>query len=169
MRSLIIACVSACVISTSTLLSQDEPPAPGRLIDVGGWRMHINCTGDTRPGQPTVVLEAGSSDFSIDWAFVQPAVAAFTRVCSYDRSGSGWSDLGPYPRTLKQTVFELHTLLEKSGISGPLVYVGHSYGGRIARIYASTYPAEVVGILNFDQKHQSLNGVKRPLLDRLLI
>lgn len=78
--------------------------------------MHINCAGSARGGQPTVILEAGSSDFSIDWAFVQPEVARFTRVCSYDRSGSGWSDLGPYPHTLKQTVYELHTLLEKAEI-----------------------------------------------------
>lgn len=154
MRSLVIACVIGCVISAGTLLSQTEPPVPGRLIDVGGWRMHIHCTGETHAEQPTVILEAGSSDFSIDWAFVQPEVAAFTRVCSYDRSGSGWSDLGPYPRTLKQTVFELHTLLEKSGISGPLVYVGHSYGGGIARIYASTYPAEVVGMVMVDAGHE---------------
>lgn len=162
MRSLVVAVVTGCFVSAGTLVSQTEPPAAGRLIDVGGWRMHINCSGEARVGQPTVILEAGSSDFSIDWAFVQPEVAAFTRVCSYDRSGSGWSDLGPYPKTLKQTVFELHMLLEKTGVSGPLVYVGHSYGGRLARIYASTYPTEVVGIVMVDAGHEdslmSING-----------
>ena len=114
MRSVVATLAIACLISSFfPLASQTEPPAPGQLVDIGGWRMHINCSGDARVGQPTVILEAGSSDFSIDWAFVQPEVAMFTRVCSYDRSGSGWSELGPYPKTLQQTVFELHTLLEK--------------------------------------------------------
>jgi pimeloyl-ACP methyl ester carboxylesterase len=154
MRSFIVALVIGCIFTSDTLLSQAQPPAPGRLIDVGGWRMHLNCTGDARAGRPTVILEAGSSDFSIDWAFVQPEVATFTRVCSYDRSGSGWSDLGPYPHTLKQTVFELHLLLEKAGESAPLAYVGHSYGGRLARLYASTYPADVRGVVMVDAGHE---------------
>jgi pimeloyl-ACP methyl ester carboxylesterase len=153
MRSFVVALLAGAFVTAVTLVSQTEPPAPGRLIDVGGWRMHLNCAGDAGR-QPTVILEAGSSDFSIDWAFVQPEVGKFTRVCSYDRSGSGWSDLGPYPRTLRQTVFELHTLLEKAGESSALVYVGHSYGGRLARIYASTYPLEVIGMVMVDAGHE---------------
>jgi pimeloyl-ACP methyl ester carboxylesterase len=139
---------------TVAVVAQQDPQAPGRLIDVGGWRMHINCSGTAQAGRPTVILEAGLSDFSIDWAFVQPQVATFARVCSYDRAGSGWSDLGPYPHTLKQTVFELHLLLQKAGESAPLVYVGHSYGGRLARIYASTYPGEVRGMVMVDAGHE---------------
>ena len=161
-RSFVVLLAVGCLVAPCTLLSQATPPVPGRLIDVGGWRMHINCSGETRPGQPTVILEAGQSDFSIDWAFVQPEVATFVRVCSYDRSGSGWSDLGPHPHTLRQIVFELHLLLEKAGESAPLVYVGHSYGGRLARIYASTYPADVRGVVFVDAGHEdslmSLNG-----------
>ena len=80
MRSLVVALMLAAIFSVLRL-AQTDPQAPGRLIDVGGWRMHINCTGTARAGQPTVILEAGSSDFSIDWAFVQPEVATFTRVC----------------------------------------------------------------------------------------
>src|SRR5262245_20954834 len=83
MRSLVVALMLAAIFSVLRL-AQTDPQAPGRLIDVGGWRMHINCTGAARPGQPTVILEAGSSDFSIDWAFVQPEVALFSRACSYD-------------------------------------------------------------------------------------
>lgn len=162
MRSFVATFVTVWLIATVSLVSQTPPPAPGRLVDVGGWRMHINCAGDARPGRPTVILEAGSSDFSIDWAFVQPEVATFGRVCSYDRSGSGWSDLGPFPRTLKQTVFELHLLLEKAGESAPLVYAGHSYGGRILRLYAATYPGEVHGVVFVDAGHEdslmSING-----------
>ena len=84
-------------------------PPPGRLVDIGGWRLHINCTGEPAPGQPTVILEAGLGDFSVEWSLVQPRVARFARVCSYDRGGDGWSDLGPDPRTLHQIVGELRT------------------------------------------------------------
>lgn len=144
------------------LIAQNEPPAPGRLVDLGGWRMHIHCTGETRQGRPTVVLIAGSSGLSIDWVFLQKQVATFARVCSYDRSGTAWSDLGPYPHTLAQKIFELHLLLQKSGESTPLVLVGHSYGGRLARLYASTYPAEVTGMVLVDAGHEdslmSING-----------
>ena len=126
-----------------------QPPFPptGRLFDIGGWRLHLNCTGEARASQPTVILEAGSGDFSVEWSLVQPGVAKFARVCSYDRAGDGWSELGPHPRTMHQVVYELHTLLEKGGVRPPLVLVGHSYGGGLVRLYASTYPAEVVGML----------------------
>ena len=144
------------------LIAQNEPPAPGRLVDLGGWRMHIHCTGEIRPGPTTVVLIAGSSGLSIDWVFVQKQVATFARVCSYDRSGTAWSDLGPYPHTLAQKVFELHLLLQKSGESTPLVLVGHSYGGRLAKLYASTHPADVKGMVLVDAGHEdslmSING-----------
>ena len=74
-----------------------SPPLPpsSRLVDLGGWRLHLNCLGEARISQPTVILEAGAGDFSVDWNLVQPNVARFARVCSYDRAGSGWSDLGP--------------------------------------------------------------------------
>src|SRR6266478_4464160 len=75
-------------------------PAPGQLIDLGGWRLHLNCLGKASASQPTAILEAGAGDFSVDWSLVQPAMARFARVCSYDRAGSAWSDLGPRPRTM---------------------------------------------------------------------
>jgi pimeloyl-ACP methyl ester carboxylesterase len=122
-------------------------PPPGRLVDVGGWRLHLNCAGQARTSRPTVILEAGAGDFSVDWSLVQPGVARFARVCSYDRAGSGWSDLGPRPRTMHQIVFELHKLLEKAGERPPYVLVGHSYGGGLVRLYQSTYPADVAGVV----------------------
>src|SRR5688572_9722843 len=122
-------------------------PPPGRLIDLGGWRVHLHCTGDVRPSQPTVILEAGSGDFSVDWSLVQPDVARFARVCSYDRAGAGWSDLGPRPRTMHQLVSELHTLLEKAGERPPYVLVGHSFGGWLVRLYRTMYPADVAGMV----------------------
>jgi pimeloyl-ACP methyl ester carboxylesterase len=122
-------------------------PPPGRLVDVGGWRLHINCTGRAEPSQPTVILESGVGDFSVEWGLVQPGVAQFSRVCSYDRAGDGWSDLGPHPRTMRQIIYELHTLLDKAGVRPPLVLVGHSYGGWLVRLYASSYPADVAGMV----------------------
>jgi len=139
-------------LHAASVVAQDQPipppfPAPGKLIDVGGWRLHLNCTGEARAGQPTVILEAGIGDFSVEWSLVQPDVAKFARVCSYDRAGDGWSDLGPHPRTMSQIVYELHTLLDKASVKPPLVLVGHSYGGVLVRLYASTYPADVVGMV----------------------
>ncbi len=130
--------------------SETTPPPftpPGKLLDVGGWRLHLNCTGEARAAQPTVILEAGLGDFSVEWSLVQPGVAKFARVCSYDRAGDGWSELGPHPRTLRQIVYELHTLLDKAGVKPPLVLVGHSYGGWLVRLYASTYPTDVAGMV----------------------
>jgi pimeloyl-ACP methyl ester carboxylesterase len=120
------------------------------LIDVGGWRLHLNCTGRASSSQPTVILEAGIGDFSVEWSLVQPSVASFARVCSYDRAGDGWSDVGPHPRTMHQVVYELHTLLERAGERPPYVLVGHSYGGWLVRLYQSTHPAEVAGMVLVD-------------------
>jgi pimeloyl-ACP methyl ester carboxylesterase len=122
-------------------------PAPGRLIDLGGWRLHLNCSGQANPARGVVILEAGAGDFSVDWSLVQPLVAAFARVCSYDRAGAGWSDLGPRPRTMHQQVWELHSLLDKAGEKPPFVLVGHSYGGWLVRLFAETYPGDVSGLV----------------------
>jgi pimeloyl-ACP methyl ester carboxylesterase len=122
-------------------------PPPGRLVDVGGWRLHLNCTGEPAGAGPTVILEAGQGDFSVEWSLVQPGVSRIARVCSYDRAGDGWSELGPHPRTFRQVVYELHTLLEKAGERPPFVLVGHSYGAWLVRAYLSTYPSEVAGLV----------------------
>ena len=150
-RGVLLTCIAA-VIAADLGAQNDQPPvpAPGRLIDVGGWRLHLHCTGERRPGQPTVVLEAGVGAFSVDWSLAQPQVAEFARVCSYDRAGSGWSDWGPHPRTLRQVVYELHALLARSGEPGPFVLVGASYGGWVVRIYQTTYPEEVAGLVMVD-------------------
>jgi pimeloyl-ACP methyl ester carboxylesterase len=150
-RVLIIVSLAAAVHASGAGAQTAEvaPPlaAPGRLVDVGGWRLHINCTGVARPSQPTVILESGVGDFSVEWSLVQPRVAEVARVCSYDRAGDGWSELGPHPRTMRQVVYELHTLLEKAGERPPFVLVGHSYGGWLVRLFASRYPAEIAGMV----------------------
>jgi pimeloyl-ACP methyl ester carboxylesterase len=138
--------------ATQAQETSTSPPlqAPGQLIDLGGWRLHLNCAGERHASRPAVILEAGAGDFSVDWSLVQPSVSRFARVCSYDRAGSGWSDLGPRPRTMHQIVYELHTLLEKAGERPPYVLVGHSYGGVLVRLYELTYPADVVGMVLVD-------------------
>lgn len=128
-------------------------PAPGKLIDVGGYRLHLYCTGTSRPGSSTVILEAGLGDPSLVWSKVQPGVASFTRVCSYDRAGSGWSDAGHLPRTAGRMVRELHTLLVRAGVAGPYVLVGHSYGGLIMQLYTYTYPQQVAGLVLVESVH----------------
>jgi pimeloyl-ACP methyl ester carboxylesterase len=117
------------------------------MIDLGGYRLHLYCIGK---GEPTVVLSAGGGAFSTDWALVQSKVAAFTRVCSYDRSGAAWSDLGPRPRSMDQEVFDLHRLLTAAGEHSPYVLVGQSLGGMIARLFTEAHPKEVVGVVLVD-------------------
>jgi pimeloyl-ACP methyl ester carboxylesterase len=122
-------------------------PPPGQLVDVGGYRLHINCTGS---GSPTVVIDAGLGDWSTGWGFVQPEVAKTTRVCTYDRAGWGWSEAGPLPRDAAQFAKELHTLLKNANIPGPYVMVGHSLGGLTVRLFVHDYPAEVAGVVLID-------------------
>lgn len=122
-------------------------PAPGRLIDVGGYRLHLLCVGQ---GSPTVIFEAGLADDSLTWSEVQPAIAKTTRNCSYDRAGYGWSDPSPKLRDAKTIAEELHTLLKKAGMNGPLVLVGHSVGGMYVREYASLYRPDVEGMVLVD-------------------
>jgi len=119
-------------------------PPPGQMVDVGGFRLHINCTGE---GSPTVVIEAGLGDWSTSWDYVQPEVAKTTRVCTYDRAGMGWSERGPLPRDAAHFAKELHTLLHKANIPGPYVIVGHSLGGLPVRIFVRDYPSEVAGVV----------------------
>lgn len=140
-------------------LRQRYPP-PGKLIDVGGYKLHLACRGQ---GRSTVILEAGLNDFSVQWARVQPAVAQFTRVCAYDRAGLGWSEPSPHPRTRAVMVDELHTLLQNAGETGPYLLVGHSFGGITMRDFAQRYPARVVGLVLVDSAHEA-QSVRIPAL-----
>jgi len=126
-------------------------PPPGKLVDAGGYRLHINSAGE---GSPTVILDAGWSDSSLVWCLVQPEVARFTRVCSYDRAGLGWSDASATPRHSLQIVRELHTILKNAAIPGPYVLVGHSFGGYNVRLFAHEYPQEVAGLVLVDAAHE---------------
>ena len=125
-------------------------PMPGQLIDIGGYKLHIDCQGQ---GTPTVILDSGLGDSYISWRKVQPEVAKFTRVCSYDRAGLGYSDSSPHPRTSKVIAEELSKLLQNASIAGPVILVGHSMGGYDVRLYASLYPDQVAAMVLVDASH----------------
>ncbi len=126
-------------------------PPPGRLVDIGGRKLHLLCSGR---GRPTVILVAGGDAYAIDWTLVEPAVARATRVCSYDRAGLGWSDPGPAEETVEETIGDLHRLLQAAGETGPYVLVGASIGGVFIRAYQHAYPNEVAGLLFSNSSHR---------------
>jgi len=154
MTRLIALMTSVVLCSFGPLVAQSRPsgPAPGRLVDVGGYRLHLLCSGPVSRSAPTVVLEAGAGGISTAWSVVQQALPGM-RSCAYDRAGWGWSDSGPGPRTITQEVFELHSLLEAAHVSGPYVLVGHSYGALLVRRYAALHGEEVVGMVLVDPTH----------------
>lgn len=140
--------VGAVYESTAEAADVRAYPPPGQLVDMGGYRLHINCTG---AGSPTVVIDAGLGDWSASWSsWVQPEVAKTTRVCTYDRAGMGWSEPGPLPRTAAQFAKELHMLLQNAGIPGPYVLVGHSMGGLPMRVFVHEYATDAAGVVLID-------------------
>ena len=123
------------------------------LFDVNGHQIYLSCVGT---GSPTVVLESGGNDPAAPWFAIERAVAPFTRVCAYDRPNTAGSasDPVPTPVTVQDAVDDLHALLAAANVPGPYVLVGHSLGGLINRLYASTYPDEVVGLVLVDASHE---------------
>ena len=122
--------------------------APQRLVKINRRRrFNLHVTGE---GSPTVVLSAGFLGLTIDWALVQPFVARFARVVSFDNAGLGFSDPGPRPRTSTAIVEDLRAALKAAGISPPYVLVGHSAGGLRMRLFAALHPNEVTGLVIVD-------------------
>ncbi len=142
---LALLCVLPIATHAQTVDADQSPPPPlGKLVDVGGYRVHLYCAGT---GSPTVVIVGAG--FSFNWGLVQPEVAKFSQVCSYDHSGIGWSDSGPKD-SCSLRVSEVHTALKNAGIKGPYVLVGHSLGALVARLYAGQYPDEAAGMVFVD-------------------
>ena len=141
---------------TEWLMAQTPPSSspPGVLLDIGGHKMHIHCVGPTNAAL-TVVFESGGGGSAKDWSRVRDLLPSQVRTCAYDRAGSGWSEAGPTPRTMRQEVFELHALLEAAKIPGPLVLVGQSMGGLLVRLYTEKYGSHVVGVVLVDPTHES--------------
>ena len=122
-------------------------PMPGQLVDVGGHRLHLHCTGS---GGPTVVLEPGLGGSSSDLGWIAPAVARDTRVCVYDRAGRGWSDATDGPQDGAHVAADLHTLLERAHVPGRYVLAGHSFGGLYVLSFAAQFPDQVAGLVLLD-------------------
>ena len=121
---------------------------PGQLVDAGdGAKLNLVCSGT---GSPTVVFDSGWSDWAPAWAVVQPRIASFTRACSYDRAGAGFSEPGPMPRTTERIATELHTALRNGGMTGPYVLVGAAFGGDHVRAFADLFPKDVAGLVLVD-------------------
>jgi pimeloyl-ACP methyl ester carboxylesterase len=119
----------------------------GQLVDVGGRRLYLECSGS---GAPVVLLQAGLGESSPEWAQIAPEIATSTTVCAYDRAGHGRSDEAPAPQDAIVLAQDLHTLLGRAGIAGPYVLVGHSSGGAYVRGFAAQFPSEVAGMVLLD-------------------
>jgi len=142
--------ISTVAVSGQQVASGGSSPAdilyakPGKLVDAGGFRLNLYCMGS---GSPTVVFESGWEDWAPAWSTVQPQIAKWTRACSYDRAGAGFSDPGLMPRTSVRIAEELHTALNSAGISGPYILVGHAFGGDNVRTFADLYMGDVAGLV----------------------
>src|SRR5690348_15150567 len=124
-------------------------PCPGRLVDVGGHRLHVDY--HAGPGNaPLVVLDAALGGSSLGWVFVERSVRTFAPTLAYDRAGLGWSEAGPRPRDLTSATNDLDTVLAAVAPDQPVVLVGHSFGALVTRYYAARYPARVVGLVLVD-------------------
>jgi pimeloyl-ACP methyl ester carboxylesterase len=151
---ILVVALPMVTVAQATGVNLNSPPPLGKLVDVGGYRVHLYCTGS---GSPTVVILGAG--FSFDWGLVQPEVASITQVCTYDHSGSAWSDDGPTD-SCSLRVSEIHEVLKNAGIKGPYVLVGHSLGALVARLYAGQYPNDVAGLVFVDHAMAMIN--RRP-------
>lgn len=129
-------------------------PQHGRSIQAGRIKLNLDCTGDRSPGRTTIVLDSGLGAPALGWILIQPEVAKFARVCSYDRAGYGWSDPGLEPRTSSQIAKELKAVLDAAAERPPYVMVGHSFGGFNVRVFTSLYPGEVAGVVLVEASHE---------------
>ncbi|MCW2578924.1 MAG: alpha/beta hydrolase fold protein [Blastococcus sp.] len=150
-----VAAVGGAVGTIGSATDDPSQAMSGHLHDVGGYRLHLDCTGS---GSPTVVLFSGLGATSANWARIAPAVARSTRVCAYDRAGQGWSDDAPQAHDGHRAVADLQTLLERAGEKGPYVLVGHSIGGDYAMTYAVRHPEQVDGMVLLDATDPSRVG-----------
>ena len=144
----------------------------GRSVDIGGRALNVHCQGD---GRPTVMLVSGRTAPGYSWTPSARGIAAFTRVCWYDRADIGWSDAGPDPAWGDQAITDLHALVTHAGLAQPLVLVGHSFGGYVIRLYHQAYRGEVAGMVLVDAAHEDAGTIagmphrERPKVPRWLI
>ena len=141
----------------ASLIDAKRYPPPGQLVDMGGYKLHLDCKGPVGDG-PTVVVDAGLGGGVLSWTLVTAELSDM-RVCAFDRAGMGWSDTGPKSPTAADRNEELHLLLQKAGIQPPYVMVGHSLGGAYAFAYLKRYPDEVAGLVLVDPGNNSSTGL----------
>jgi pimeloyl-ACP methyl ester carboxylesterase len=146
-----LACVGASYQAVGERHDRDIFRQVGHSVNVGGFSLNLNCTGK---GKPTVILESGLGIPAIGWALVQPKIAQFARVCSYDRAGYGWSDAGPFPRTSREIARELDALLTNARVPPPYVLVGHSFGGFNIRLFNEMHPNDVASVVFVDASQE---------------
>jgi pimeloyl-ACP methyl ester carboxylesterase len=149
---MLFAVPTAALSWIAPLYSAPAAPTRGELIDLGGFKLHLQCVGE---GLPVVILDAGLGGASSDWRKVQPALAATNRTCIYDRAGYGRSDSGPLPRTSGRIAAELRTLLMLAQIPPPYLLAGHSFGGYNVRMFAGLFPEDTAGIVLIDAPHEA--------------
>jgi pimeloyl-ACP methyl ester carboxylesterase len=151
--ALALCAAGAIYQASATALDQRAYRPPGQLFDVGGYKLHIFCMGESHDASPTVILDAQNGGTVSHWAWIQPELAKSTRVCAYDREGLGWSEPSPRPQDSRQNAAALHTLLRAAGVPAPYVLVGHSFGGLYVRMYADRYPDEIAGMVLIEGTH----------------
>src|SRR5256886_3626296 len=156
--ALVIAGVGGSYETIQEHVDRSATAMPGHLVDVGGHRLYVHCTGS---GSPTVVLVSGLAETSVYWdGWIAPAVAQNTTVCSYDRAGQGWSDPPASPQDGVAVASDLNTLLDRAQIAGPYVLVGHSTGGAYIRVFAARYPDQVARMVFLDsQPNEAFTGL----------
>ena len=156
--ALVVAGVGGSYETIQEQVDRSTTAMPGHLVDVGGHRLYVHCTGS---GSPTVVLVSGLAEASVYWGgWIAPAVAQNTTVCAYDRAGQGWSDPPARPQDGVAVATDLHTLLDHAQIPGPYVLVGHSTGGAYVRVFAARYPDQVAGMVLLDaQPNEAFTGI----------
>jgi pimeloyl-ACP methyl ester carboxylesterase len=128
-------------------ISERRYAPPGAMISVDGQHLHVHCAGT---GQPLVLFESGIAASSLSWARVLPEVATFTRACSYDRAGLGWSAPSRAPRTVSRMLRDLQGVVEDRAEAGSVVLVGHSFGALLVCVYASANPGGIAGLVLVD-------------------
>ena len=155
---LLAVLLSAISVSGQQVTSGGSPAdiyyaQPGTLVSVDGFRLNLYCMGS---GSPTVVFDSGWGDWAPAWSKVQPEIAKWTRACSYDRAGTGFSDPGPMPRTSVHIAEELRTALHHADIGGPYILVGSAFGGDNVRTFADLHMDEVAGLVMVDADSNDL-------------
>jgi pimeloyl-ACP methyl ester carboxylesterase len=146
-ESAMILAMAAAIPAANAAPGDEMYLRPGQIIAADGARLNLYCAGS---GSPTVVFDAGHQDWSPAWAVIQPEVAKWTRACSFDRPGYGFSPAGPMPRTSERIATELHDALHALHVSGPYVLVGHAFGATDMRTFADRFPGEVKGLVLID-------------------